>query len=172
MNGHLQHWPTYLVSAALVITALGLMIWHARAKSGLDEAVTNAREHVFRRWQIRRRMQISGLMCVLGIAVAIGQAALTAGAGLDVLLFVWGGVLLLVLWMLMLAMGDMMATHYHFARIRGDYDVERVRLQAEVRRASEEDRAIAGDRARTIHRNGNSNGKTPHDNGHDVAGNE
>src|ERR1700722_9127067 len=97
----LQCCPAFLVSLTLIASAIGLMIWHMQAKKLLGGVVTDAREHIFRRWQIRRRMQISGMLGVLGVAIAIGQSAIVLGSkNADFaffMLFFWGGIMLLVL---------------------------------------------------------------------------
>ena len=136
----LQCCPAFLIALSLIASAVGLMTWHLKAKKSLDGVVTDAREHIFRRWQIRRRIQISGMLGVLGVAIAIGQSAMILGGrNVDLAFFLlsfWGGILLLVLWILLLAIGDMVATHYHFSRMRTDFAVERAQLQAEARRAA------------------------------------
>jgi hypothetical protein len=49
-------------------------------------------------------------------------------------MFYWGAVLLLVLWMALLAVADMVATKFHFTRLKTDYMVEQAKLRAQMRK--------------------------------------
>ena len=74
------------------------------------------------------------MLALLGVLIPLGQW-LTAWAQSRLFAAIfWGGVLLLTVWMGLLALADMMATHYHYSRLRNDVLIERAKLQAELRR--------------------------------------
>jgi hypothetical protein len=49
-------------------------------------------------------------------------------------LFFWGGVLLVLLWISLMAVLDVLATQFYFSRRRQNYLVEQAKLRAELRR--------------------------------------
>jgi hypothetical protein len=127
-------WSSALVSVVLIASAVGLMVWHVRAWHAAQSASPDQREIKYRYGQYRRRMQTSAMLGLLGVLIFIGQLAMVwIDSRLFAVIF-WGGVLLLLLWMGLLAVADMVATQQHFSRLRTDYLVERARLQAEARR--------------------------------------
>jgi hypothetical protein len=127
-------WSSALVSSLLVACAAGLMVWHVGAWRAAGRGQWDAAEHDYRRRQFRRRMQTSAMLGVAGAAIFVGQLLVPwAGSALFTVLF-WGGTVLLLLWIALLAVADIVATKYHFGRLRHDNLVEQARLQAEIRR--------------------------------------
>ncbi len=124
-------WLSAAVSSLLLLVAVGLMISHQRTWQSARQQQLKADEQDFRRRQFRRRMQTSGMLAVLAVALFAGQ--LIPGPPLLVFAF-WGGVLIVVIWLTLLALGDMWATKHYFGRMRQKYLVEQARLQAELRR--------------------------------------
>ena len=125
------------MSRFLLLSAAGLMVLHVRAWRRAQRQPLEPRELDYRRRQFRRRMQTSTLLGVLAVAVLVGP--LITEPPLLVLAF-WGAVLVVVLWVLLLAAADALATRLHFTRLRDDYLIEQAKLQAEIRRL----RAIRG----------------------------
>ena len=78
------------------------------------------RKHYYARY--RRRMQMSGLLVGLGILIALGDALIPWQNAPLLFGFYWGAVLLLLLWLIIVAVGDIVATGAHsrvsLARIR------------------------------------------------------
>jgi len=70
------------------------------------------------------------MLGVLGVLLAIGSFVELPMVG--VLLYV--GMLVLVLWILLLALADAVASRAHFSRLRSDYMIERAKLEVEARR--------------------------------------
>jgi len=91
----------------------------------------DAGETDYRRRQYFRRMQTSTMLGTLAVAVFVGQW-LTQPPWLG--LVFWGGVLLLLVWVGLLALADMLATKHYFGTLRHEHLVEQAKLQAELRR--------------------------------------
>lgn len=68
---------------------------------------------------------------MVGLAVLYGQTlSVSVGA-----LVYWLVVVLVVLWIILLALADVLATRMHLARVRRDMMVEQACLDAELRRS-------------------------------------
>lgn len=103
--------------------------WRRVRQQGLEPD-----DYDYRRRQYRRRMQTSAMLGLLAVAILVGQlAALQIESRIFVFGY-WGGVLLVVGWVGLLAVVDMLATKHHFSRLRQVYLVEQAKLQAELRR--------------------------------------
>jgi hypothetical protein len=148
-------WSTALVSLFLVGAAGGLILWHLRAwRQVARETTLEERERDFRWRQFRRRMQTSAMLGLLGVAIFVGRLLMAIPASPLVIFVYWGGVLVLLLWMFLLALVDAWATRYHFSRMRHECFIEQVKLQAEV------------DRLRAAGGNGRAPGKPHRRKGH------
>ncbi len=112
-----------VVGAVLLIAALLMMRAHRRAwvQQQNDPSLEQAdREHL--RYRYRRRMQTSGLLAVLGPLLAAGPVLVPAVAArvaadprqqMIVISIYWIVVLLLTLWVILMGMGDYLATATH-----------------------------------------------------------
>ena len=132
----MELWSSILVGLLLILAAACFVRWHVRAwralaarARGMDPA-----ELDFRRRQLRRRTQTSGMLGLVGIAMLVGRLLIVWRAHPTLILLFWGGVVLLVLWLGLLAVADMVATRYYFGRLRQSYLVEQARLRAQLRR--------------------------------------
>lgn len=121
-----------LLAAVLVVAAAGLMIWHVRAWQSSLALATDAYERDYRRRQFRRRMQTSAMLGLISAALPVGVVVMHAWPKIGA--FYWGGVLLLVGWIGLLALADMLATRHYYGRIRRDYAIEEAKLHAELNR--------------------------------------
>jgi hypothetical protein len=74
------------------------------------------------------------MLGLLAVAILLGQWITSPPFYRIAPLIFWGVVGLLVLWMGLLAIADLVATHFYFRRLRDGYLVEQTRLQAELRR--------------------------------------
>lgn len=81
---------------------------------------------------MQRRLQASGMIGLVGLAMLCGQFVPRDWPRTIAML--WSGIMLVVLWVMLLAMADALATHQHFARIRRENLAEQAKLQAELRR--------------------------------------
>lgn len=121
-----------LLAVFLVLAAAGMMIGHLRTwRAALDQRM-NDDEHDYRRRQVRRRMQTSGMLALISASLPIGVLVMSTWPKIGA--FFWGGVLLLVGWVGLLALADMWATKYHYGRVRRDNTIEEAKLQAELNR--------------------------------------
>ena len=121
------------VAVFLLLCAAGLMTLHVCAWRKSKRQELEASELDFRRRQFRRRMQTSAMLGVLAVAIFIGPLITERGPPTLVFIF-WGGTLLVVCWVGLLAVVDVIATKFHFGRLREKYLIEQAKLQAEIRR--------------------------------------
>lgn len=104
-----------IIVGALVLAAGTLLMTRHRAalqESRRQKQTTREEEFAWRRF--RRRMQASAMMAVIGIGLMLGQLPMSP----LVALFYWGGVLLIVLWMMLLALADALNSYWYFRRVR------------------------------------------------------
>ena len=132
----MEVWSSASVSLLFLLAAVWLMRSHTQAwrtfqQSGQDLEVN---ELDYRRRQYRRRMQTSGMLGVLAIALLAG--CWVKSPPLSPLMFTiyWGGVILIVIWLGMLAVVDIISTKFYFGRVKRDYMIENARLEAQARR--------------------------------------
>lgn len=116
-------WMAPIAGGILVLVGLSLVAAHVRShkrnqqQQDLDDA---ARSHLNSRY--RRRMQASGMIAVLGVLIAVGDKLPILNKKPGLFAVYWIGVLLLTGWVMLLAMGDYVATRAHgraaLARLR------------------------------------------------------
>ncbi|MGB6044213.1 MAG: hypothetical protein WBF93_13725 [Pirellulales bacterium] len=112
------------VSAALVYSHLHG--WRREKTLEGDEA-----DRAFHRRKFRRRMQASVMIGLTGLAI-LGSYLLPDDPVVRVVY--WALVVLWVVWISLLAMADVVASHFHFARLRREQIVEEARLRSELNR--------------------------------------
>lgn len=122
--------PTILFSLMLMAISVGLLWLHRRSWIAARQRDLDSEALEFARRQYRRRVQTSGLMVFIAL-VMLGS--LWVRRPLLVLLL-WGGVALLVLWTCILATADWLHTKWYYARLRDDNVAQRAALEAEMRR--------------------------------------
>ncbi len=120
-----------IVAAILISFGAGQIVLHIRTWRGAQRADLDPKERDYRWRQFRRRIQSSTMLAILGAAILGGQWI--AGPPWAFLAY-WGTVLLLVVWMVLLALADIIATKYYYGRVRQHYLLEEVKLKAELRR--------------------------------------
>ena len=123
-----------LVSILLLSCAAGLMIWHVCSWQAAQQEPLDAEELDFRQRQFRRRMKTSATLAVLAIVLFAGEWLMLRFHWRLMGLFYWVGVLLVLLWISLMAVIDVLATQFHFARRRQNYLVEQAKLRTELRR--------------------------------------
>ena len=126
----MDRWFGVTVSVLLLLCAGAMILSHLRAWRRLQERELDSKERDYRRRQLRRRVQTSALLGLAGVAILLGQW-ITAPPWVFA---IWGIVLFLLGWMTVLAFADILATKYYYGRIRHQYLLEEVKLQAELRR--------------------------------------
>lgn len=105
--------PARVIGGCLIVLGAVMLAAHVRAwrkqqaEVDLDES---DRRHY--RTRFRRRMQTSGLILVLGVLIPLGDWLFVLGRPVVSTLF-WVGVLVLVGWVVLLGIGDLLATKAH-----------------------------------------------------------
>lgn len=102
------------VGAGVVIAGLLLMRSHVQSWSRQQEDPElddRDRRHLRRRF--RRRMQASGLLTVIGVMIPIGDIESVFRAAPVIFAVYWFVVIALVMWVALLALGDLAATRAH-----------------------------------------------------------
>ncbi|MEN6406862.1 MAG: hypothetical protein ABFC77_10350 [Thermoguttaceae bacterium] len=119
-----------LISSLLLLVAVVLIVSHVRSWRAFQREPLDAEERDYRWRQFRRRMQTSAMLALLAVAVLVGYLI---PPGFVALAF-WLGVLLLVCWLALLAAVDIWATKHYFGRLTHETLVNKLRLEAELRR--------------------------------------
>jgi len=127
-------WSLFLVSLFLLLCATGLMLSHLRTWRRFRQQEPGSEERDYRRRQFRRRMQTSAMLGLMAIAIFVGELLTRRIESPWFRLGFWGGVLLVVLWVALLAVVDIWATKHYYQRLRQSYLIEEAKLQAELRR--------------------------------------
>jgi len=125
-------WTSALVSSFLLLCALGLMAMHVRTWRLAQAGKPEAEELDYRYRQFRRRIQSSALLGLMAAAIFAGQWIPVGRVLLTC--FFWGGVLLGLCWVGLLALADIWATKHYFGRLRQTYVIEQAKLHAQARR--------------------------------------
>lgn len=125
----------FAIGAVLVIAGLWLTFRHRRTRAAreADASLSDAEREFYRR-QLRRRTITSVLLILLGILVPIGDMLFGRGGRPEPLplTIYWGGVLLLVLLMLGLAVADLVMTGRHTRKALNRIRSEQAALEHEL----------------------------------------
>jgi hypothetical protein len=108
--------------------------WREADHGGLAE-----REYNFHRRQYRRRMQASGMLGIIGLLI-LGHLWIHDNT---VLAIYWSGVIVLVFWSVLLALGDWASSRLHYGPLVADQQAEHLLLKREIekfRRESQPDK--------------------------------
>jgi len=120
----------FLIAAALLI---GFSVWKTRRQ--LEPAVESdnvAKLHADR--QFRRRMQVSVMLFATGVVIPLGDQLDKLFLQKPLLFFVWiGGVLGLVFWMVLMALGDWLSTLTYSEIAKAKLRFEQRELEEQVR---------------------------------------
>ena len=127
-----------VVAIVLVATSVALIVRHVRVWKRLNDEQLEERELDFRRRQFRRRLQTSAMIGILGVAIVVGQLLLDMVKSPKFQVYYWIGVLALLLWIVLLAVADMVATSSYYSRERSDLAVGHAKLQIECARPANE----------------------------------
>jgi hypothetical protein len=85
------------------------------------------------------------MLVVLALSLPIGQLLTVRLHSMFFAAVYWGGVLLLTLWVVLLAVTDVVATRLHYGRRRDDYLIERAKLEAQLKQMKHEADATGDD---------------------------
>ena len=135
----MKYIPSILMMVLLGGTSAALIVMHVRAWKRLALDQLDDRAASFHRRQFRRRMQSSAMIGLLGVAILVGQLLLDVVKWPNFNVFYWIGVLALLLWIVLLAVADMVATSAFYSRERTDFALQHAKLQAELRQARKDE---------------------------------
>jgi hypothetical protein len=121
-------WPTILFSAVLVLTSVTLMAWHVKSWREADHGGLSERDYEFFRRQCRRRLQTSGMLGIIGLLI-FGHVWIPDNTTLALY---WTGVLGLLAWTVLLAVGDFAASRLHYGPQVADQQAEHLLLKREI----------------------------------------
>ena len=128
--------PALICGGVLLVIAALMAFFVWRSRHTLDPALENddvSRLHADR--QFRRRMQVSGLLAVVGFLIPFGDQCEPLMKWRPALFFLWILVVfILVLWMVVMALGDWVSTMAYSAVARSKLRHQRTELEEEIRR--------------------------------------
>jgi UDP-N-acetylmuramyl pentapeptide phosphotransferase/UDP-N-acetylglucosamine-1-phosphate transferase len=123
-----------LVAFFLMAVSAGLTVWHFKSWHAAQAEPLDRGERAFRWRQFRHRTQTSGMLGMVGVAIFLGTVLTPWIASPLFTLMYWGAVLLLLLWLVLLALADMLASRFHFSRMHNQYVIDQAKLRAEARK--------------------------------------
>jgi hypothetical protein len=123
--------PLFIICLAAGLVSSHLASWRQLKGQSLDPL-----EYAYRRSQFRRRMQTSGLLILTGVGLFAGQW-IPWQRWPSLYVFYWSGIVLLVVWVLLLAAGDVLAARAYVRRLGLRHQIERSRLESQVNRAKD-----------------------------------
>lgn len=127
--------PELIFGGLVVATAVGLAVHQWRTWRRSREELADHTEAALHSWRtLRRRLQVSVLLAVIGVMLPIGVWQPLFQKRLLLFLGFWLAVFLLICWVVLLALGDMLATAVHARMIDVELNRERRRLEDEIER--------------------------------------
>jgi heme exporter protein D len=125
---------TLAFSGFLLLLALGLGLSHVRAWRADRDGDDQAPEYSYARRKFRRRMQVSVMVGVTGAAILIGQLFTDP----RVVGIYWIAVMVWVIWIVTLAVADLLDTRRFLEDLHREQLVLNAQLQAELQRRRHE----------------------------------
>jgi hypothetical protein len=116
--------------------AAGLAYWQAHAWRHAQGEEIGGEELEFGRRQFQRRLQTSLILGLLAIGLCVGQL-IDRNRSPTVFVLFWLGMLLLLGWMVLLALGDLVLGRQHVARLTRERRIAEAQLNAELDRIRE-----------------------------------
>ncbi|HZL90780.1 MAG TPA: hypothetical protein VFB96_20600 [Pirellulaceae bacterium] len=134
-------WSSILFAVFLLAISAGLIAWHVLAWRRADHGGLADADYRFYRHQFRRRLQSSALVGLVGVLslVDLWIQDVTARVVL------WCFILLIVLWALLLAGADWLASRLHFDKLLSASAVEHALLKREIEKIRREQNAKHSD---------------------------
>ena len=121
-----------VVALLMVAVSVLLGVGHLRAlRRAVAAPSGDEKQQRFVRGQFRRRAQTSAMIGLVGVLIFAG---FWIDQGIMGLVY-WCGIVLLVIWIMLLAVVDMIATRIHFARLTRDNAFQQTRLRHVLREA-------------------------------------
>lgn len=125
--------PAILFSLFLLAVVISLLVLHVRAWRKARQAKLEPVERRFAHRQFLRRMQASAMLGLVAVSIPAGSF-IPHLRWPTVFVFFWSAVAMLVIWVLLLAMIDILATGRHTLEASRRNLTEEAKLRAELRR--------------------------------------
>src|SRR5262249_32807751 len=122
-----------LIPLALLALACSLVMGHVRAWRVVQREEPDEADLAYSYRQFRRRVQTSALLGLLAIGLCVGQLIPAQRHPTFYMLF-WFGMLLLLAWMVLLALGDLVLGRQHVAKLKLERRIAEAQLNAELDR--------------------------------------
>lgn len=126
-----------LLPAVLVVISTLLVVWHVRSWRAVRDAEADEADRDFHWRRFRRRMQTSIMVGLVGVAVLCGQL-LDFRRHPSMYVFYWTAVVLVLLWIILLALADMVSSRRYLQRWNVERLVALAKLRADAERARSE----------------------------------
>lgn len=127
--------PELIFGGLVVATAVGLAVHQWQTWRRSRDELADHTEAALHSWRtFRRRLQVSMLLAAIGVMLPIGVWQPLFQKRLLLFLGYWLAVFLLICWVVLLALGDMLATAVHARMIDVELNRERRRLEDEIER--------------------------------------
>lgn len=128
--------PALIFGSILVIVAVAMGVFVWRTRKGLDPVLESdpvTRIHADR--QFRRRLQISVMLGLIGILIVVGDQMDQVLGKHPGWFVIWVlSIIILVVWSVLMALGDWLSTFAYTAVARSNLRHERTKLENEIRR--------------------------------------
>ena len=105
-------WPSFIAAAVLLAVSALLIARHLATWRRVAATSRDADERDFRWRQFRRRVQTSGLLGTVGLAIFLGEVLPSPVAKL----ICWAAAVLFTMWMMVLAVADLVTTRVHLSQ--------------------------------------------------------
>ncbi|MEX2026165.1 MAG: hypothetical protein WEH44_02675 [Pirellulaceae bacterium] len=127
-------WSSLLFAVALLAVSGTMMVWHVLTWRRADHGGLGDADFRFYKNQFRRRMQVGAMVGIVGLLTLVDLWIndVTSRAVL------WCVVLLLVLWTVLLAVSDWLASRLHYDKLLSANAVEHALLQREIKKFQRE----------------------------------
>lgn len=136
-------WAGPAFSAVVVLAGVALVVWNILGRRRFQRrGPGEPGETAFRQRQFRRRGLAAGLCLLAGLLMLAGTWWPGRDASAFIALGYWGFIGLIVLWMLLTALADMLASWHYFGKLADEADLEQLKLR------------VLADRLRKIQGNG------------------
>jgi hypothetical protein len=127
--------PALVFGGLLIVCAIIMFVFVWRARRSLDPLLESddvSRLHANR--QFRRRLQVSMMLAAVGILIPFGDQLDKLFIQRPIWFFVWVGcIFILVIWMVLMALGDWLSTAAYSAVARTHLRHERRALEEQIR---------------------------------------
>ena len=114
-----------LLAIALVMVTMHVHAWRIAQRKNLSQA-----NYTFAWRQYRRRMQTSGMLVSIAVFIFLGQFIRSPLVALFYLI----GIVVMVVWIIALAVIDILSTSRHYTRLSRTVRQEESRLKAQLNR--------------------------------------